>query len=157
LNKCVAWNSTTCTDAKNFEILQHKLVNFFKNHFFLRENFSYDEALQYPEFHALQLRRNDRISFLNVRNFLKTCLSRLDVTDLRILVNNVRDSLTYSVTHENSPSARCVKAANFFCRNINIFRNSIVLLKHSLPLMGQKRTSCCIRIALETKNNFVGP
>jgi hypothetical protein len=156
LIKCVAWNSTTCIYAKKLELFQQKSLPFFLNKFFLRENFSYGKALQYLELHALQLRRNDQIFFLNVHTVLKTCPSCLDSTDLCILVNNVRDSLTYSVTHENSPSARCIKAANFFCRNINTFRNSIALLKRSLPLMGQKRTCCCNRIALEAENNFVG-
>jgi hypothetical protein len=53
----------------------------------------------------------------------------------------VRDPPMFSVKHKNCALASCIKAANFVCRDVDIFQKPTTVLKeilYSLTLTAQK-------------------
>jgi hypothetical protein len=49
-----------------------------------------------------------------------------------VLVHNGRESLMFSVTYKIHPLARCIQAANSVCKDADIFRIPITILKQIL-------------------------
>jgi hypothetical protein len=67
---------------------------------------------------------------------LKYCPSLLDTTGIWLPSRNVRNSPLFTATCKNSPTARCVTAANRVCKDSDIFRTSIISLKQILCCTG---------------------
>jgi hypothetical protein len=55
-----------------------------------------------------------------------------DNTGIRDLPRNFRNPFLFTATCNNSPSARCVLAANHVCRDVDIFRQNITSLRQIL-------------------------
>jgi hypothetical protein len=74
----------------------------------------------------------DDVFSVNVYTGLNNCPSFLSNTALRVPVRNVKNSLTFFVTHKISPSPRCLKASNSVCRDVDIHRQPVTVLKQIL-------------------------
>jgi hypothetical protein len=127
---CTVWNSITSTDAKKLESIQRKFVAICQHRFFTHGHVTYEDFLKFIKLRSLHGRRlyQDALFFISVYSGLKCCPSLLDTTGIRVLARNFRNSCTC----KNSPSARCVSAANRVCTDIDIFRKPIISLKQIL-------------------------
>jgi hypothetical protein len=86
------------------------------------------------EAHTLHYRRLhlDALFFISVHSGLKCWPSVLDTTGIRVPSRYVRNSSLFTAACENSPSARCVTAANRVCKDTDIFRKPVTSLKQIL-------------------------
>jgi hypothetical protein len=53
----------------------------------------------------------------------------LDLTSIRVLFRNFRNSSLFAATCKNSPSARRVSAADLLCKDVDILRKPVISLK----------------------------
>jgi hypothetical protein len=74
----------------------------------------------------------DALFFISVYSGLKCCPSLLDTTGIRVSSRNVRTSSLFTATCKNSPTARCVTAANRVCKATDIFSKHIASLNQIL-------------------------
>jgi hypothetical protein len=128
------WNSITAPDAKKFERIQRKFVALCQNRFSAHNHVTYEVFLESLKLHTLHDRRLhlDALFLISVYSGLKCCPSLLDTTGIRVPSRNVRNSSLFTVTCTNSPTARCVTAANRVCKDVDIFRKPITSLKQFL-------------------------
>ena len=59
----------------------------------------------------------------------KCCPSPLGITGNRVFPRNFGKSSLLTDTWRNSPSVRCVSAANHVCKDVDVFRKTMLLLK----------------------------
>jgi hypothetical protein len=132
------WNSMTATDAKKLERIQRKFAALCQNCFFTHDNVTYEDLLESLKLHTLHDRRLhlDALFFISVYSGLKFCPSLLDTTGIRFSSRNGRNSSLFTATCKNSPSARCVTAANRVYNGTDIFRKPIASLKQIFPWTG---------------------
>jgi hypothetical protein len=74
----------------------------------------------------------DALFLISVYSGLKCYPSLLYTTGVRVPSRNVRNSPLLTVTCTNSPTARCVTAANRVCKDVDIFRKPVTSLKQFL-------------------------
>jgi hypothetical protein len=112
------WNSIPSTDSKMLEQVQRKCVSLCEN-VFSHADCSYDDSLLRLKVHKFQMRKRDLDAhcLLISNTGFKNCPSLLDYIGLRVPVHNVTDS-PCCLLNIASPSARCVKAAKSFCREV---------------------------------------
>jgi hypothetical protein len=70
----------------------------------------------------------DALFLISVYSGLKCCPSLLDTTGIRVPSRSVRNSSLFTATCTNSPTARCVTAANRVCKDVEISLGSLLLL-----------------------------
>jgi hypothetical protein len=119
---CTVRKSVTSTDSKKLERIQRKFVALCQYHVFPRNHVTYKDFLKFLKLHTLHDRRLylDASFFISVYSGLKCHPSLLDTTGIRVLPRNFRNSSLFTATCKNSPSARCVSAANRVCTDIAI-------------------------------------
>jgi hypothetical protein len=132
----VVWNSVTSTDANKLELIQRKFMALCFRRFFPQADYSYDSALDQLNMHTLVKRRHHAdVLFLTqvYRRFIH-CSSSLEIVDLQVPVRHIRDFPMFSVSSasKNWPSARCASAANVVCRDIDVFGQKPLMLRHIL-------------------------
>jgi hypothetical protein len=95
--------------------------------FFTCDHLTYADFLKFLNLHALHNRRLhlDALFFVSVCPGLIRWPSLLDITGIRVLPRNFRNSPLFTATSKNSPSARCVSAANCLCNDVSILSNPI--------------------------------
>jgi hypothetical protein len=74
----------------------------------------------------------DALFLSSVYSGLKCCPSLLHATGIRVPLCNFRIHSWFFATSKNSPTARCVLAANHVFNYADFFRNPIALLKQIL-------------------------
>jgi hypothetical protein len=86
----------------------------------------YENCLRFLKLHNLHNRRPylDALFFISVYSVSNCWPSLSDITGIRILPRNFRNSFLFSDTSKNSPSARCVSAANHLCKDVDILRKT---------------------------------
>jgi hypothetical protein len=72
------------------------------------------------------------VFFISVYSVLKRYPSLLDTTGILVLPHNFINSLLFTATCYNSPSARCVVAANRMCKDLDICRKTVTSLTQIL-------------------------
>jgi len=85
-------------------------------------------------FHTLHSRKlhPDAVYFVSFYSVLNRFSSLLDVTGIRGLPHNFRNSSLITATCTNSSSAGCVSAAKLACKDVYSFRKHIASLKQIL-------------------------
>jgi hypothetical protein len=68
----------------------------------------------------------------SVHSGLKCCPSLLDAVDIKVPLFNFRNCSLFFASNRNSPNARCVLAANFVLKGVDLFSNPITALKQTL-------------------------
>jgi hypothetical protein len=130
-NASTIWNYVTSTDAKKLVRTQRTFVALCQNCFFTNDHVTYEDFLQFLKLHTLHDRRLrlDALCFLPIYSGLQCCPSLLVFwySGIRVLPRNFRNSSPFTDTCENSPSARCVSAANRVCKDIDNLGNPLVL------------------------------
>ena len=74
----------------------------------------------------------DALFLSPVYSGLNCCPSLLHATGIRVPLCNFRNRSLFFATSKNSPTARCVLAANLVYNDVDFFRNTISLLKQIL-------------------------
>jgi hypothetical protein len=69
------------------------------------------------------------LCFISIYSGSKCCPSPLDITSNRVFPCNFRNSSLFTDTWRNSPSVRCVSAANHVCKDVDVFRKTMLVLK----------------------------
>jgi hypothetical protein len=86
--------------------------------------------------HTLVKRRHhaDALFLTQVYRGLIHCSSSLEIVGLRVPVLHIRDFPMFSVSSasKNCPSARCASAANVVCRDVDVFGQKPLTLRHIL-------------------------
>ena len=92
------------------------------------------EDLKKLKLHTLYDRRRllDALCLTSIYSGLKCRPSLLAATGIRVPLCNFRKHSLFFATSKNSPTARCVLAANLVFNDVDFFRNPITLLKQSL-------------------------
>jgi hypothetical protein len=67
--------------------------------------------------------------FISIYSGLKCCPSPLDATGNRVLLRNFRNTSLFTDTWRNSPSVSCVSAANHVCKDVDVMRKTMLILK----------------------------
>jgi hypothetical protein len=90
-----------------------------------KDHYSYSFVLEELKLHTLHIRRHrlDALFFIQVYIGLKFCPSVLEIVGLRVPARYIRDFALFSActSCKNCPSARCASAANFVCRDVDVF------------------------------------
>jgi hypothetical protein len=131
----IVWNSKRFTDAKKLERSQRKFVALCQNCFFTYDNVTYEDFLKIMKLRTLHKRRltpGANVFFISVYFGLKCCPSLLDVTGIRVLPHNFRNSFLFIVTCKNTPSARRVSAAKYLCKDVDVSRKVTDSLNQNL-------------------------
>jgi hypothetical protein len=104
--------------------------------FFPQVDYPYDSALDQLNMHTSVKRRHhaDAPFLAQVYRGFIHCSSSLEILGLRVPVRHIRDFPMFNVssTSKNCPSARCASAANVVCRDVDVFGQKPLTLRHIL-------------------------
>jgi hypothetical protein len=119
------------TDANRLERIQQRVAALCFNRFFPEVNYSYSLALEQLKLHTLRVRRHHLDTLFLFQFYLgsKFCSSVLEIAGLRAPSLYMRDFALFSVC---SSSKNFSSAANFVCRDVDVFGAKNVLLNHIL-------------------------
>jgi hypothetical protein len=106
--------------------IQQKFAHLYYNRFLPHVHYSYANALEYLKLHSLRIRRHHLDALFLIQIYLgsKLCPSVLETVGHRVPIRHLRDFSLFHVcpNFKSRPSARCVSAANFVCRDFDVFR-----------------------------------
>jgi hypothetical protein len=124
---CTVRSSVRSTDAQKLEHIRQYCI-------LTHDPLTGEDFLNFLKLHTRHDRRiyPDALYFIAVYSGLKCCPSLLDTTGVRVLPCNFRNFSLFTANCQNSPSARCVSAANRECTDVDIFRKPVTLLKQIL-------------------------
>jgi hypothetical protein len=105
-----------------------------KSFFFTYDHVMYEDFRKFLELRTWHSKRRYFMCFfISVTSGIKCYPSLVDATGIGVLPRNFRNSL-FAATCNNSPSARCVSAANRECKDVSNFRKTITYFLKNILL-----------------------
>ena len=116
------------------EGFQQNFVALYQNRILAHDHVTYGYFFEVLKLHTPNDIRFylDALFLISVHLGLKCCASPLDITGIRVLPRNFRNSSLFTCTCKTSPFASCVSAANRMCKDAHIFMESVAQMKQIL-------------------------